>query len=112
MDSRWIPVTKELPPDGQEVLTYSPSTPWWFSYDREHCAVVGFYSVAHGAWLFPTNSRNASIKPTHWMPLPEAPLSDSQKLDLIEQAVKDFRPSQGEKSDDETLAESVVKVVI
>lgn len=73
MDNKWIPVTEQLPPNGQEVLTYSPSTPWWFSYEREHCVRVGFYSVAHVDWLFPTSNGNAKIEPTHWMPLPDVP---------------------------------------
>ena len=71
--SKWISVTEKLPPNGQEVLTYSPSTPWWFSYDREHCVRVGFHSVAYDAWLSPGKGSNAKIEPTHWMPLPDAP---------------------------------------
>ena len=73
---KWIPVTEQLPPDGEEVLTYSASAPWNFSYVAEPCIVVGFHSVAYDAWLFPTDSHNASIKPTHWMPLPDPPKSE------------------------------------
>lgn len=73
MNSKWIPVTESLPSDRERVLTYSPSTPWWFSYDDEPCIVVGFRHEAYSHWFFSTDTRNARIEPTHWMPLPEAP---------------------------------------
>ena len=72
--NKWIPVTEKLPPAEEEVLTYSTSTPWSFSYDDPHI-LVGFHSVKYDKWYFPTDSHNEPIEPTHWMPLPDPPKS-------------------------------------
>ena len=81
MNNKWIPVTEKLPPDEERVLTFSASIPWNFSWASDDpCVVVGFHSVAYDGWLFTTDSNNARIDPTHWMPLPDAPKSEGEDV--------------------------------
>ena len=80
--NKWIPVTEKLPPEEEEVLTYSTSTPWSFCYDDPH-VLVGFHSVEYGNWYFPTDSHNACIEPTHWMPLPDPPKPELEGKDVL-----------------------------
>ena len=77
--NKWIPVTEQLPPDEEDVLTYSTSTPWSFTHD-DPCIAVGFYNEWFKCWYFPTDSHHARFNPTHWIPLPDPPKPEEEDI--------------------------------
>ncbi|WP_228283371.1 DUF551 domain-containing protein [Klebsiella pneumoniae] len=67
---RWIPVSERMPPSRHEVLVGC----WWGEKPRWCCKwatyIPGHPDAQSSGWLIP----GASWTPTHWMPLPAAPL--------------------------------------
>lgn len=66
----WIPVSERMPPSRHEVLVGC----WWGEKPRWCCKwatyIPGHPDAQSSGWLIP----GASWTPTHWMPLPAAPL--------------------------------------
>ena len=62
--SRWIPVTKALPEDGQWVLVWGHG---------QHIPTMMFRES--GAWIDDQFEFHTTV--THWMPLPEPPKEDN-----------------------------------
>lgn len=58
---RWIPVTEKLPEDGEIV---------WL-WDGNNLG-MGYYLIFSGCFM-DRDTPLRSIKPTHWMPLPQPP---------------------------------------
>lgn len=62
---QWIPVTKELPPDDTDVLIYDGK--------MRVASIVMWDDTDDGGkepyWI----ASDWKTKPSHWMPLPEAP---------------------------------------
>ena len=62
--SRWIPVTKAFPEDGQWVLVWGHG---------QHIPTMMFRES--GAWIDDQFEFHTTV--THWMPLPEPPEGES-----------------------------------
>jgi len=76
--SGWFSIydSKHLPPmDGTRVLLHSPKT-------HTYTAICGFWDIIDGQWE--EWDSNYPCDPTHWAPLPPAPLSKSESDNIIE----------------------------
>ena len=62
---RWIPVTERLPERGYYVLAYEDGDILMASY-------------ADGNWVLRDMYEIIELKPTHWMPLPSAPVEETE----------------------------------
>lgn len=68
---RWIPVGKRLPTDSELVLgsegDRETTTMYYWPYPTNRAG------NETGKWYYPERTTDQEVRPTHWMPLPEAP---------------------------------------
>lgn len=65
----WQPI-ETAPTDGTRVLAYVPDCPQMV----EEIVIV---RVSWGEWTYFAGEDTAQVNPTHWMPLPSAPVAAS-----------------------------------
>jgi hypothetical protein len=77
---KWQPIAT-APKDGRAILIFDPERPeseeWRGHKFDDHRFSVGYWRTwaPHGGW---GNRNNATVEPTHWMPLPEPPSISDQ----------------------------------
>ena len=67
--SEWIPITEQIPPEGEYVLVYGKSL-----YPNPNVAQFAVSEVYDGNYWSGFGRTN---KITHWMPLPEPPKEEN-----------------------------------
>lgn len=73
MSERWIALTEKRPTRGQTVLAFWPGAE--SAYLPRSFAVVTYSGT--GRWHHPDDDEDDYAEPSHWMPLPVPPKSES-----------------------------------
>lgn len=71
---KWQPI-ETAPKDGTAILIWQPDKKKGLSQDDNRYA-IGYWRVAEGGW---GNRNSAEVNPSHWMPLPEPPVTETLK---------------------------------
>ncbi len=73
--SMWKPI-ETAPKDGRNLILFGR---WWSDHQgRMREPLIGQFVSHHARWEFCNGSGWCGIRPTHWMPLPEAPKEETK----------------------------------